>query len=130
MIDKSAYFVDLPGYGYAKVSKSEKDRWGALMELYFAQPDEITHGFHIVDIRHKPTADDKVMTNYFLNADIPFTIIANKLDKIKKSEVQGNINVIRQTLLLPEQVEVVPFSAEKGDGKEEILDIINSQVGE
>lgn len=128
-IDKKAYFVDLPGYGYAKVSRTEKERWGALMEVYFAE-GLISRGFQIVDIRHKPTADDKIMSDWFLGTGVPFTIIANKLDKIKKSEREGNINVIRQTLMLPENVEIIPFSAEKGDGRDEVLAMIYEMVGQ
>ena len=112
-IDKQLYFVDLPGYGYARVSKAEQQRWGALMETYFAM-GLLTLGIQIVDIRHKPTRDDMTMA----------VIIANKLDKIKKSQLEGNIAEIRQTLLLPEEVPVIPFSAEKGMGREEVLSII------
>ncbi|WP_087064687.1 ribosome biogenesis GTP-binding protein YihA/YsxC [Intestinibacillus massiliensis] len=129
MIDERAYFVDLPGYGYAKVSKAEKQRWGELIEEYFADAG-ITMGFQIVDIRHKPTAEDKVMTDWFLGTGVPFTVIANKLDKIKKSEREASLRLIRQTLMLPEEVAVVPFSAEKGDGRDEVLEKILTQVGE
>lgn len=122
-IDKRAYFVDLPGYGYARVSQAERARWGALIEEYFAA-DLMTLGVQIVDIRHKPTAEDKVMADWFLGTGVPFIVIANKLDKIKKSAREGNLNEIRQTLMLPIDVPVIPFSAEKGDGKEEVLDIL------
>lgn len=128
-IDEQAYFVDLPGYGYAKVSKSEKERWGQLIEEYFMQRT-ITMGFQIVDIRHKPTAGDQVMADWFLRSQVPFTIIANKRDKIKKSEIETNVNVIRQTLMLPEEVKIIPFSAEKGDGREEVLQAISQQMGD
>lgn len=126
-IDKQAYFVDLPGYGYAKVSKSEKERWGALMEEYF-HAGLISMGFQIVDIRHKPTADDITMASWFLSTGMPFTIIANKLDKIKKSEREANLNLIRQTLMLPVDVQIIPFSAEKGDGRDEVLAMIEQGV--
>lgn len=122
-IDKQAYFVDLPGYGYAKVSQAERARWGTLIENYFAS-GLMTLGIQIVDIRHKPTADDKTMADWFLGTGVPFIVIANKLDKIKKSEREGNLNLIRETLLLPEDVPVIPFSAEKGDGRDAVLDII------
>lgn len=123
-IDKKAYFVDLPGYGYAKVSKSERDRWGKLIDTYFAS-DLITLGIQIVDMRHKPTKDDQTMSKWFLSTEMPFIVIANKLDKLrKKSEREENIKVIRETLLLPDDVPVIAFSAEKGDGKEEVLEII------
>ena len=126
-IDHQAYFVDLPGYGYAKVSKGERDRWAALIDTYFAS-GQITLGVQIVDIRHKPTADDQTMANWFLGTGMPFVVIANKLDKIKKSEREGNINLIRETLKLPSEVAVVPFSAEKGDGREEILGLIETHI--
>lgn len=128
-IDHQAYFVDLPGYGYAKVSKGERDRWAALIDAYFAS-GQITLGVQIVDIRHKPTADDQTMANWFLGTGMPFVVIANKLDKIKKSEREGNINLIRETLKLPSEVPVVPFSAEKGDGREEILSLIETHIAE
>ena len=124
LIDKKAYFVDLPGYGYAKVSKGERDRWGQLIDTYFGS-GLITLGIQIVDMRHKPTADDITMASWFLSTGMPFIVVANKMDKVrKKSEYEGNLNVIRQTLLLPNEVPVIPFSAEKGDGKEEVLSII------
>lgn len=122
-IDKQLYFVDLPGYGYARVSKAEQQRWGALMETYFAM-GLLTLGIQIVDIRHKPTRDDMTMAEWFRASGKPWVIIANKLDKIKKSQLEGNIAEIRQTLLLPEEVPVIPFSAEKGMGREEVLSII------
>lgn len=123
-IDKKAYFVDLPGYGYAKVSKSERDRWGKLIDTYFSS-GLITLGIQIVDMRHKPTKDDQTMARWFLSTEMPFIVIANKLDKLRrKSEREENIKVIRETLLLPDDVPVIAFSAEKGDGKEEVLEII------
>lgn len=126
-IDKQVYFVDLPGYGYAKVSKAERDRWAALIDAYFAS-GEITLGVQIVDIRHKPTADDQTMANWFLGTGMPFVVIANKLDKIKKSQREGNVQLIRETLGLPEDVPVILFSAEKGDGRDEMLQIIESHI--
>lgn len=126
-IDQQVYFVDLPGYGYAKVSKAERDRWGRLLETYFAS-DKITLGFQIVDIRHKPTADDKVMADWFLSTGKPFVVIANKWDKIKKSELEPNVACIRQTLLLSEEVPVIPFSAEKGSGREDVLALIEAHA--
>lgn len=128
-IDKQAYFVDLPGYGYAKVSKAERDRWGVLIDTYFGS-GLITLGIQIVDIRHKPTADDQTMANWFLGTGMPFIVIANKLDKIKKSQREGNIALIRETLQLPEDVLVVPFSAEKGEGREEMLALIEAHISQ
>ena len=129
-IDQAFYLVDLPGYGYAKVSKSERDRWGKLMESYFAHPELMTLGVMIVDSRHKPTADDCTMANWFKATGCPMVVVANKLDKLKKSEVEPNLQRIRETLELGEDVLVIPFSAEKGTGKEELLRAIFAGIGQ
>lgn len=121
LIDKKAYFVDLPGYGYAKVSKTEKERWGRLMEEFFAREGLITLGIMIVDSRHKPTADDVTMANWFLSTGCPLVIVANKCDKLNKSEIAPNIALITETLGLPENIRVIPFSAEKGTGSQELM---------
>ena len=120
-IDNSFYLVDLPGYGYAKVSKSERDRWGRLMEDYFAHPELLTLGVMIVDSRHKPTKDDCTMADWFKATGCPLIVVANKLDKLKKREIEPNLQVIRETLALDEAVQLIPFSAEKGTGREELL---------
>lgn len=125
LVDQQAYLVDLPGYGYAKVSKAEKDRWGRLMESYFQDEGElITTGVLIVDIRHKPTADDVTMHNWFRQTGCPEIIVANKLDKLKRSQVEPALELIRQTLELYEDDHLVPFSAEKGTGKEELIGLL------
>lgn len=126
-VDKTCYFVDLPGYGYAKVSQAEKDRWGKLMEDYFAA-ERIDLGVMIVDCRHAPTNNDVTMARWFLDSGCPFVVVANKLDKVKKSQIEGNIQVIREDLELPENCPVIPFSAEKGDGKDELLKMILNTV--
>lgn len=126
-VDK-AYFVDLPGYGYAKVSKAERDRWGRLMEDYFADRELMTFGAMIVDARHKPTADDCTMAQWYRDAGCPFVVVANKLDKLKKREIESNLLTIRETLELDESVKLIPFSAEKGEGKQELLDLILSKL--
>lgn len=128
VIDKKLYLVDLPGYGYARVSKAEQQRWGTLMETYFAM-DLLALGVQIVDIRHKPTRDDVTMADWFRASGKPWVVIANKLDKIKKSQLAGNLAEIRQTLLLPEEVPVIPFSAEKGDGRDEVLEMMFAYAG-
>lgn len=120
-IDRKAYFVDLPGYGFAKVPKAEKERWGRLMEAYFSVPERVALGILIVDARHKPTADDITMCSYFQSTGRPFVVVANKLDKLKKSELEPNMALIRQTLSLSEETCLIPFSAEKGTGREELL---------
>ena len=119
-VDKTCYFVDLPGYGYAQVSQKEKERWGRLMEDYFAA-DRIDLGILIVDHRHAPTNNDITMARWFLDSGCPFVVVANKLDKVKKSQVASTLETIRQDLELPEDCPVISFSAEKGNGKEELL---------
>ena len=110
-----AYLVDLPGYGYAKVSKTERDRWGKLMENYFAS-GLISWGVMIVDARHKPTADDVTMAQWFFNSGCPLIVVANKLDKLKKSEIEPNLTCIYETLELRDEDYLIPYSAEKGTG--------------
>lgn len=130
LIDSKIYLVDLPGYGYAKVSKAEKDRWGRLIESWFADTELMTLGVQIVDARHKPTADDCTMVEWFKNCGKPFVIVANKLDKCKKSEIAGNLTRIRETFGIDESIPVIPFSAEKGDGRQELLNLILAHMGE
>ena len=120
-IDEKVYFVDLPGYGYARVSQSERERWGKLMEDFFAQEGLIDLGVMIVDARHKPTADDVTMAEWFKNSGCRLVVVANKLDKLKKSEVEPNMALIRETLTLPEETVLIPFSAEKGHGREALM---------
>lgn len=124
-IDQRAYLVDLPGYGYAKVSQAEKERWAKLMETYFQQESEsITTGVLIVDIRHKPTANDLTMHDWFRQSGCPEIIVANKLDKLKKREIEPAIALIRETLELTDEDVLIPFSAEKGDGKDELIRVL------
>ena len=123
VIDNTCYFVDLPGYGYAKVSQQEKERWAKLMESYFAA-QRIDLGVMIVDARHAPTQNDIVMANWFIESGCPFVVVANKLDKLKKSELIPNIERIREVLELPEDCPVIPFSAEKGTGRDDLVKII------
>lgn len=126
LVDDRAYLVDLPGYGYAKVSRAEKERWGRLMENYFQEGGQfITAGVLIVDIRHKPTADDVTMHGWFQESGCPEIVVANKLDKLKKSQVEPALALIRETLELTDADILVPFSAEKGTGKEELIGLLN-----
>ncbi|MCI6850044.1 MAG: ribosome biogenesis GTP-binding protein YihA/YsxC [Oscillospiraceae bacterium] len=127
LVDNTCYLVDLPGYGFAKVSQAEKERWGKLMEDYFAA-GRITLGILIVDYRHPPTNNDITMANWFLESGCPFVVVANKLDKLKKSEYAQNLAVIRRDLALPESVPVIPFSAEKGDGRDALVKVILDTV--
>lgn len=129
-IDNQLYLVDLPGYGYAKVPMKEKERWGKLMEKYFAAEDTIDYGVMIVDARHAPTANDVTMAEYFKASGKPFVVVANKMDKLKKSEIEPNLACIREVLALPETVELIPFSAENGLGRETLLRVILRAAGE
>ena len=126
-VDNQCYFVDLPGYGYANVPQSEKERWGRLMESYFAS-DRIDLGVFIVDARHAPTQNDITMARWFIESGCPFVVVANKLDKVKKSQIDANLETIRNDLELPEDCQVIPFSAEKGTGREELVKTILSVI--
>ena len=120
-IDGKLWFIDLPGYGFAKVSQEERDRWAKLMESFFADDGTFDAGVLIVDARHKPTADDVRMAEYFKRSGRAFVVLANKLDKLKKSEIDPAMALIRESLRLTEGTELIPFSAEKGDGREDLL---------
>ena len=128
-IDRKCYLVDLPGYGFAKVSQGEKERWGRLMEAYFAA-GRIDMGVLIVDYRHPPTNNDVTMARWFLDSECPFVVVANKMDKLKKSELKPNLEIIRRDLEIPENVRIIPFSAEKGDGRDALVKEILSAVRE
>lgn len=121
LIDQKVYFVDLPGYGYAKVSKSERERWGKLMEQFFAVDGLIDLGVMIVDSRHKPTADDITMAQWFKSTGCPLVVVANKSDKLKKREIEANLELIRLTLGLDEETPLILFSAEKGSGRDALM---------
>ena len=126
LVDSRAYLVDLPGYGYAKVSRAEKERWGRLMERYFQEGGSyLTAGVLIVDARHKPTADDVTMHGWFRETGCPEIVVANKLDKLKKSQIDPALALIRETLELPEEGALIPFSAEKGIGKDILAGVLN-----
>ena len=128
-VDSKCYIVDLPGYGFAKVSAQEKARWGKLMEDYFAA-NRINLGVMIVDYRHPPTNNDITMAQWFIQSGCPFVVVANKMDKLKKSELEPNLKCIREDLELQEDVPVIPFSAEKGNGRDELVKYILAAAGE
>ena len=128
LLDEALYLVDLPGYGYAKVPQAEKERWAKLIEGYFADPSWITLGVLIVDARHKPTENDITMARFFQNTGKPYLVVANKLDKLKKSEIEPNLALIRETLHLDDSVELISFSAEKGMGRETLLARVEALV--
>ena len=125
LIDNRLYLADLPGYGYAKVSKEEKARWAKLMERFFRdEGPRMTAGVLIVDARHKPTADDCTMFQWFRDSGCPLIVAANKLDKLKKREIEPSLALIRETLRMRDTDPLIPFSAEKGDGKEELTELL------
>ena len=114
-LDEKMWVIDLPGYGYSKTSKAERERYSMLIEEYFQKDyQNISRIYMIVDARHKPTADDVSMAEWVRHYGCPLTVVANKLDKLKKSEIEPNLNRIRETLLLSEEDVLIPFSAEKG----------------
>lgn len=127
-IDDTMYFVDLPGYGYAAVSKQEKEKWGRMMEEYLNTRENLKHTFLLVDSRHKPTADDVQMAEWIRYNFGSLVVISTKLDKLKKSQIEGNLDTIRKTLKLTEDDILIPFSAEKGDGRDEAWELIEEII--
>ena len=125
-IDDRFYLVDLPGYGYARVSQGEKERWARLMESYFARPERITLGVLVVDARHRPTADDRQMADWFRGTGRPFVVAANKVDKVKPSARTESLDLIRSVLEAPE---LIAFSAEKGTGRDDLLARVLTAAG-
>ncbi|KGX88065.1 ribosome biogenesis GTP-binding protein YihA/YsxC [Pontibacillus marinus] len=118
-INDAYYFVDVPGYGYAKVSKKEREKWGKMMEEYFAERENLNMAVLIIDIRHDPTNDDVMMYDFLKHFDLPVTVIATKLDKIKRGQRAKHLQRIIQVLELEEEDTVIPFSAETGEGKDD-----------
>ena len=121
LIDGKVYFLDLPGYGFASVSREEKARWGVLMEQFFSEKDLYSLGVLIVDARHEPTNDDIGMAALFHRATVPYLVLANKTDKLKHSEIEQNLEMIRQKLALEETIPLLPFSAQNGQGRDLLL---------
>ena len=119
-INQEINFIDLPGYGFAKVSKAEKESWGRMMQNYFATTEDLCHVFHLVDIRHEPTGEDREMNLFLRQAGIPFTVIATKADKISRGARMKHIAPICRALAV-QPWQVIPFSSEDGTGREEIL---------
>ena len=128
-INNEINFIDLPGYGVAKVSKEEKLSWGKMMQDYFATTEDLCHVFHLVDIRHEPGSNDKIMYKWILDHGYEPVIIATKLDKIKRSQVQKQLKVLRQGLQVVPGTKIIPFSAQTKQGREEIWDLIDELTG-
>ena len=121
LIDGKVYFLDLPGYGFASVSREEKARWGVLMEQFFSEKDLYSLGVLIVDARHEPTNDDIGMAALFHRATVPYLVLANKTDKLKNGVIEQNLEMIRQKLALEETIPLLPFSAQNGQGRDLLL---------
>ena len=127
LINDQFHLVDLPGYGFAKVDKKEKLRWGQMMDRYFQESTLLTHVLHLVDIRHDPTQDDIDMNRYFRQLNIPFTVVATKADKISRGARMKQIAPICRALLV-QPWEIVCFSGEDGTGREELLQKIETAM--
>jgi len=119
-VDKKAYLVDLPGYGFARVSDDEKKRWAALIDAYFADNSALKLVVLLVDIRHEPTEDDKIMLDYARQTGYPYIVVANKVDKLNKSEIEPAIVRVGMTLGVPRD-RIIVFSGAKGIGRDELL---------
>lgn len=127
LINKEFFFVDLPGYGYAKVAKSEKDKWGQVMERYLQDRDELCAIFLLVDIRHEPTADDKMMYDWIKYYGYDCVVVATKADKISRGQYLKHLSVIRKKLQLEKDEKIIPVSSSKKTGIEELWSEIVEQ---
>ncbi|BAC14031.1 ribosome biogenesis GTP-binding protein YihA/YsxC [Oceanobacillus iheyensis] len=127
-INESFYFVDVPGYGYAKVSKKEREKWGRMMEEYFQTRDTLRAVVLVTDLRHDPTQDDIQMYDFIKYFDLPVIIIGTKLDKITKNKRQKHINRAKQVLEMDETDLFIPFSAEIGEGKDEAWSALSRYI--
>ena len=127
LVDSTVYFIDLPGYGYAKASGTERSRWAKLMDAYFANAGRVALGVLIVDARHKPTAGDVVMSDLFKSAQCKLIVTANKVDKVKNSEKEASLTLIQETLSLPDKSQMIPYSARTGENRGMLLaEIVNA----
>ena len=126
-INDELYLVDLPGYGYARVSEQEKERWGKMIERYLHSSKQLKAVFLLIDIRHAPSANDKMMYHWVVEQGYQPVIIATKLDKIKRSQVQKHIKMLREGLSLVPGTKVIPFSASTKQGRDEIWELIESE---
>ena len=123
-INDAVYLVDLPGYGYAKVSEKEKEQWGKMIERYLHGSSQLKAVFLLIDIRHEPSGNDKMMYRWIVDKGFEPVIIATKLDKIKRSQVQKHVKMIRESLALLPGTKVIPFSSSTKQGRDEIWTVI------
>jgi GTP-binding protein len=117
-------FADLPGYGYAKVAKTEKERWAKLMEGYFASDRDIALVFSLIDMRHPPTADDVQMINFLIDNEFPFVVVCTKSDKLSKRQQAERLEALQTELPYGDEITIIPFSAKTGEGVDRIKAII------
>ena len=127
LINNEFYFVDLPGYGYAKVAKSEKDKWGNIMETYLGDREELCAIFLLVDIRHEPTNDDVMMYEWIKHFGYECVVIATKADKISRGQYQKHMSIIRKKLQLEKDEKIIPLSSSKKTGVEDVWNEMVSQ---
>lgn len=130
LINNEFYFVDLPGYGYAKIAKPEKEKWGGIMERYLESRQELCSIFLLVDIRHEPTADDKLMYEWIKHFGYNCVVIATKADKISRGQYQKHISIIRKKLQMESSEKVIPVSSLKKTGVEELWEEIVNQYNQ
>ena len=128
LINKNWYLVDLPGYGYAKVSEQEKAKWGKMIENYLHSSRQLKAVFLLIDIRHEPSGNDKMMYEWICNQGYEPVIIATKLDKINRSQVQKHVKMIKEGLQVVKGTIVIPYSAQTKQGREEIYDLLDSYL--
>lgn len=128
-INECIYLVDLPGYGYAKVAQSEKEKWGKMIENYLHASKDLKAVFLLIDIRHEPSANDKMMYDWIIHNGYEPIIIATKLDKLKRSQVQKNVKMIKEGLKLRSGSTIIPFSSVTKQGREEIWALIDELTG-
>ena len=127
-IEEQLFFVDVPGYGYAKVSKTEREAWGVMIQQYLTDREVLRAVVQIVDIRHSPTADDRLMYDFLVHYDIPAIVIATKADKVPKGKLARQEKIIRETLDMRTEDPVIMFSAEKGTGMDKAWKEIESRM--
>jgi len=130
LINKMFYFVDVPGYGYAKVSKAKRLEFGKMIENYLVNRTELRRAFLIVDLRHKPSEDDCIMYEYLKAYQIPVTIIATKSDKVRRTHIKKHMDLVKETLNLQREDSFIKYSSEDGTGKEEVLSMLSKLISD
>ncbi|HHZ13271.1 MAG: ribosome biogenesis GTP-binding protein YihA/YsxC [Caldicoprobacterales bacterium] len=125
-INNAFYLVDLPGYGFARVSQKEKERWGYMIETFLSSSPNLLGIIQLIDIRHNPTADDMTMLNWIEHYEMPLIILATKADKLGKTRIKPQIDKIRRKLEISLDIPIIPFSSKTGQGKEALLKALDS----